>query len=131
MKRYHVYKIVHKHYDGTLRSMIVSSYNEFCVEYKLKIYAKAKIGKLFAFKDIDCARDFSDRAFIGKELWECLTTKKPILCDFRIASVTWSDILNRYWKDDFSTENIENYYKTMAPIGTVLCDDLKLWRRIS
>lgn len=133
-KRFHVYKVVFK-YSRDLCSMIVSWSNSFCITYIPMVYVTPKIGKIFAFQELRHARQYSkySRNF---EIWEALTTSKPIPCDFQIADIVTANILNLYWKNvpedsqKITGQHNHSVSKTEPPDGTVLCENLKLIERI-
>ena len=155
MKRFHVYKVVREYDDGkALASAIVDPSIQYCINYYPGKYAKPEVGKIFAFSQLYLAENFAHE-LSNCEVWECLTTKRPVehkmlflsFQHINLGYTTYSngreDLLKEFWKrfpsiltspreyhgDQFSFDN--NTFSLMSvPEGTVLCDDLKLWKQI-
>lgn len=142
-RRYHVYKIV-KVDNETLYSQFANSYSNFGVEYEKGLYVKPKIGKLFAYAEryivegiiLRSEKHFSD---VGEyQAWECLTTTEPVSFFSSIPSLSavslwssfWDKYPDRYFSSSFPIKQVTEI-SIPIPHGTVLCDDLKLWKQIS
>lgn len=134
-KRYHVFKAVRNYKDGDFGSLIVENSSEFYINYIPKQYVKPRIGKIFAFRDSLSAKSFTQsKNKKNYEIWECLTTKKPISCYATIlnfAQIDENRLMREYWWDFRSGHDTKgsNLYAS-PPFNTVLCDDIKLWKRI-
>ena len=138
-RRFHVWKAVHRDRNGTLGSLIITSGSNCYTYYTPKEYVKPKIGKIFAFSDLSSTEKFT-MMFDQYQIWECLTTKKPIVCRhsnlLNYMLVERDSILQEYWEDFFPSPARYNgtrkgNFDMSPPANTVLCDDLKLWKRIS
>ena len=145
-RRYHVYKAVDTHEDGIFHSIIISKSNEFGIRYIPGKYVEPIVGKIFAFDSLQNADDFIEGFDEGDyEIWESLTTKRPLEVKRNMRFLhhieAWRDSrsLKEFWHTYFldsggilSSNILKEKFPTMqVPIGTVLCDDLKLWKQIS
>lgn len=135
MKRYHVYKAVREWENGDLGSLIVDNSSDFYINYIPKKYVTPKIGKIFAFGDILSTKSFTRWKYKSNyQIWECLTTEKPISCYATILNfvqIDYNMLMREYWQDFRSGHDTKdsNLY-TSPPFRTVLCNDLKLWKLI-
>ena len=126
-RRYHVYKIVRKDQQGRYWSQYEDHMkSSFVTEYLPREYVEPNIGKLFAYNDISWAEK-SFNSFLNEEIWECLTSYKPIPFVAYLPNYGSLEIWSEFWKD-FTNWSYEVEQGMSPPIGAVLCEDIKLWR---
>jgi len=106
---------------------------EYCLKYQKNRVTRPKIGKVFAFIDIDSAERFR-RNLNGTEIWECEGENSipiTVLLDWSYLQVPAR--IRDWWKlwplQEGTAKNI--YSSVEAPTGTVACDSIKLTRRIA
>ena len=130
-----VYKVVHV--KGNKRKRRVSAFvatSNLSIHYPIKKKVVPTVGKVFAFKDYDSARWFR-AADYPHEIWEAeatgvTTPDFPIFLGFvadieRYAAWFWSGQYDRI------RENSCRWSKVgYIPANTILCDSIKLLRRV-
>ena len=125
-----VYKVVHRTFNDKLVSA-QAGYNIHTKDLEIKYtpgeLAVPTIGKLFAFEEQWCAADFTGDLVRPTQVWEAETTHcQRTDRETRIPSlVTSMRNIMGFW------ETGDNEGTTWpVPVGTVLCDDITLVRRI-
>lgn len=116
-----VYKVV-KPYDGHYCSA-VATITGLQLLYRVGHVTKPCFGKLFAFRCLDDAEDFALRPDIEGIVFTAFTkgtVREPV------GIMSWGSGLTgiiAFWRGEKS-------YECETPEGTVLCDDIKLIRRV-
>lgn len=101
-KIYTVYKMVqvnHLAEDADDRHYSYNGIPTYTITYPLGKLAIAKVGELFCFKTLKCAKDYLVREFYNLNdacILQCETTCKPVQV-YDMAHTTPSEI-DRYWK---------------------------------
>lgn len=130
------YKVVNRTLDG-----LFSANSFYQIEYKIGEWTKPEFGKLFIFDDIERAKKF-----IKDELHDYFCIYPIFSCEVKNPTEYREKIciLGRYYLIDgaieFSSkeskESIENFWNgkdsitRTCPLGTFVCDELKLIEEI-
>jgi len=119
-----VYKVV-SYINGKMFSARIRPEYQLC--YQLGVRTYPKIGKIFAFEDIDSAINFKSST---ERILECITTSKII----RPKSFVFSPVikLEDFWKKYKNKEKISYYTcNQKIPQGTIWLDNIQPIRVIS
>ena len=131
MKRFHAYKVLQYTEEGRLISAMGTEHSNsiFSLEYFPNKYIYPIIGMLFAFSELEFAYGFAGNYSHNPifQFWDCLTTKNPI--EYRGFIPIGKMEFEAFW--DNYPKRLNSDYMRSLPSGTVLCEDLKLWKRIS
>lgn len=129
MAEYQVYKIIRE--DDEDRLWSIWKQGHYVTEYFQGIYIKPEIGKLFAYEDkslIDLElHTVGATPPYNYQVWECLTTGKPVPFHTLIPRLSWQEIWIEYWFGHpvWKFDSNQGMY---TPKGTVLCEDIKLYK---
>ncbi len=131
MSEYQIYKIVRRNDENELRS--IWKYGKFAARYMQGIVTKPAMGKLFAYEalsliDLDLHTVGATPSY-NYEIWECLTTEEPVSFHAMIPRYSQQEIWKEYWFD-YPVWKFHVNQGTYTPKGTVLCEDIKLQKRL-
>jgi len=124
-----VYKVVRRAPQGLFSATVLARQYRFaCVRYEPGKWTRPRIGKLFAFETLESAQRFC-RDLLARqryEIWEAEaenSRNREFMCI--ILHLTKRALL-KFWKKPGAVPT-----GLYAPGGTVLCDAIKLVRRVA
>lgn len=119
------YKVVNNK-NGKLLSAVLSKLDSlFTVEYKLNEWVYPLTGKLFAFNSLEYAKEFfkNEKSTENISLYEA-EVENPI--EREIVTIPDDAHILMFWGDCCR----EAATQVFSPLGTVLCDKIKLIKKI-
>lgn len=125
-----IYKVV-KVTDGKRVSAILHYNSKFLTEYGENITTMPPIGKLFAFKAIENAREFaklfSEDSKYPFEIWEASgeNASKPRHIHW-VSSEMRGQLIINFWNRYSPIKPQRPLFSKAAPDGALICDSIKL-----